>query len=166
MAEITQRSAQGSRARIRSKKRSTHIDMTPMVDLAFLLLTFFILTTTFSKLNFLDIIMPEKTGEQTPVSAKRVLTLILDEGDKLYWQTGSESKPQSLRFAHDPVNRLLTSKNTTIEKMLVVVKPTDRIRYKNLVDIMDAISIAKIERYCIVDATPEDEALIKASKRN
>src|SRR5579859_4966150 len=163
MAETTQLSAKGPPMRIRSKKLSTHIDMTPMVDLAFLLLTFFILTSTLSKLNYLEIVMPEKTGGQSPISAKHVLTLILDKGDKLYWQAGSEPKLESLTFAHKPVNQLLTSKNAAIEKMLVVVKATDKVRYKNLVDIVDELSIAKIDRYCIVDITPGDEVLLKAS---
>ena len=63
MAEISQSSGSSSRVRIRSKKLSTHIDMTPMVDLAFLLLTFFILTTTLNKLKVMEIGMPEKTKE-------------------------------------------------------------------------------------------------------
>jgi biopolymer transport protein ExbD len=162
-SEIIQPSAKGSRRRIRSKKHSTHIDMTPMVDLAFLLLTFFILTTTLSKLNYLDVVMPERTGEQAPISAKRVLTLILDEGDKLYWQAGDTAKLESMRIAHEAVNKLLTTKKASIEKMLVLVKATDKARYRNLVNIVDEMTIAKIDRYCIGDITPEDEAMIKAS---
>ncbi len=66
MAEINQPAGNSSRARIRSKKLSTRIDMTPMVDLAFLLLTFFILTTTLNKLKVMDIVMPEKSNDSTP----------------------------------------------------------------------------------------------------
>ncbi|MGC4023509.1 MAG: biopolymer transporter ExbD [Cyclobacteriaceae bacterium] len=64
MAEINQPQSSGVRTRIRSKKLSTKIDMTPMVDLAFLLLTFFILTTTLNKLKVMEIPIPENTGRE------------------------------------------------------------------------------------------------------
>ena len=150
--------------RIRSKKLSTHIDMTPMVDLAFLLLTFFILTTTLNKLKVMEIGMPEKTDETTPINEKHVLTLLLDGSDKVYWRQGiSIPKLESVKFSHDPITQLLTTKNTEIDKMLVLVKATDKSKYKNLVDIVDELAVAKIERYCIVDVTKEDEELIRAN---
>src|SRR5882757_7813537 len=112
MAEITQSSGSNSRAHIRSKKLSTHIDMTPMVDLAFLLLTFFILTTTLNKLKVMEIVMPEKTVETMPVPEKCVLNLLLDGGDEVYWRQGiSIPKLESVKFSHHPINKLLTTKN-------------------------------------------------------
>jgi len=161
MAEIVQSAGNSSRMRIRSKKLSTRIDMTPMVDLAFLLLTFFILTTTLNKLKVMEIAMPEKTPETRPVPEKRVLTLLLDGDDKIYWRQGvSVPKLESVKFSQ--IRRLLISKNKEIDKMLILVKATDKSKYKNLVDMVDEFAIAGIDRYCIVDVTPEDEELIKA----
>src|SRR5882672_2738835 len=146
MAEINQSSGSSSRVRIRSKKLSTHIDMTPMVDLAFLLLTFFILTTILNKLKVMELTMPEKTNETTPVSERRVLTLLLDGSDKVYWRQGiSIPKLESVQFSHDQINKLLTAKNAEIDKMVVLVKASDKSKYKNLVDIVDEFAIAKIE---------------------
>ncbi len=167
MAEISQSGGMASsRTRVRSKKLSTRIDMTPMVDLAFLLLTFFILTTTLNKLNVMQIAMPDKPDITNPppeVNGKQVLTLILDAGDKIYWrrETGN-AKFESMSMSHDLINKLLLTKKTEIEKMLVIVKPTNRSKYKNLVNIVDEMTIAKVERYCIVDVTAEDEQLILA----
>jgi len=108
--------------------------------------------------------MPEKTIKTTPVPEKRVLTLLLDGGDKVYWRQGINiPKLESVKFSHDQINKLLTSKNKEIDKMLVLVKATDKSRYKNLVDIVDELGVAKIERYCIVDVTPDDEELIRAN---
>ena len=88
MAEITQ----GERSRypggnIRAKKRSAKIDMTPMVDLAFLLLTFFILTTTFKDKMILQVDMPNKEEKSSgpKIDDDKVLNLVLAENNKVYW---------------------------------------------------------------------------------
>ena len=92
MAEISQSGGGGSKdGKVRSKKSSTKIDMTPMVDLAFLLLTFFMLTTTFNKPQTMEITMPEKVqkdDKQPMVNEKKVLTVVLGEIDKVYWYVG------------------------------------------------------------------------------
>jgi biopolymer transport protein ExbD len=165
MAEINQSQGMSTRTHIRSKKMSTRIDMTPMVDLAFLLLTFFILTTTLNKHKVMEIAMPEKTNDSIPVPEKRVLTLLLDAGDRVYWRQGiTTQRLEPVTFSNEGIRKLLTSKNKEIEKMLVLVKATDKSRYKNLVDVVDELAIAKINRYCIVDITKEDEELIKANR--
>jgi biopolymer transport protein ExbD len=77
----------------RAKKQSTHVDMTPMVDLAFLLLTFFVLTSTFSKPKVLRMIFPEKLDEtvkdQRAPEVKDGITLLLTANDKIYYYRGS-----------------------------------------------------------------------------
>src|SRR5688572_18565705 len=77
--------------KVRVKKSSTRIDMTPMVDLAFLLLTFFVMTTTLNKPQAMQINMPDKPkpeDEQPEVNEKNVLTLIMGDNDKIYWYIG------------------------------------------------------------------------------
>lgn len=166
MAEINQPQAAHKSARIRSKKLSTRIDMTPMVDLAFLLLTFFILTTTLNKLNVIEIPVPEKpTGPPPPVPARRVLTFILDGDNKIYWRHGLEDHLESIAFNHESINKLLMTKNAEIDRMIVLIKATNRSRYQNFVDIVDEITSADISNYCIVDIEPEDEILIQKNSR-
>lgn len=167
MAEISQPQSGGKATRIRSKKHSTRIDMTPMVDLAFLLLTFFILTTTLNKLTVMEIAVPEKPNGAPlpPITANRVLSFILDGDDKLYWRHGISDPLESIHYSHEALSKLLTAKNAAINKMLIMIKATDRSKYKNLVDIIDEINDAKIVHYCIVDITREDEDLIKDALR-
>src|SRR6185369_6616359 len=101
MAEISQPQLGGKATRIRSKKLSTRIDMTPMVDLAFLLLTFFILTTTLNKLTVMEIAVPEKSPDPPPeVPAKQVVTFILDGNDKIYWRHGITEPLHSIAYSH------------------------------------------------------------------
>lgn len=79
----------GKHEKKRAKKSSTHIDMTPMVDLAFLLLTFFVLTSTFSKPKTMEINYPAKPKtEEERIKVKNALTFILTEKDAIYYYYG------------------------------------------------------------------------------
>src|SRR5512145_2550550 len=93
MAEIIQNEGGKQKGKKRSKRHSTHIDMTPMVDLACLLLTFFMLTTAFAKAKVMEIVLPEKTKDEKPekqpeVDSSRALNIILVGNDKVLWYNG------------------------------------------------------------------------------
>ncbi|HEY0744216.1 MAG TPA: biopolymer transporter ExbD, partial [Chryseosolibacter sp.] len=111
MAEITQGSSNASHGKARTTKRSTRIDMTPMVDLAFLLLTFFILTATFNDPRVLDLPMPDPNGPHAPVSDKNVMSLVLAENDKLYWWEGVEGKVEETNYSRNGLRKLLIERN-------------------------------------------------------
>ena len=104
----------GKHSKVRAKKNSTHIDMTPMVDLAFLLLTFFMLTTTFGKPKSMEINMPVKDPANPPSLVNNALTLLLTDKDKVYWYFG-ELKPETqltpTNFSTDGIRKLLLDKN-------------------------------------------------------
>lgn len=166
MSEVAQQGGGGKGdGKVRSKKSSTRIDMTPMVDLAFLLLTFFMLTTTFNKPQTMEIIMPEKPKEeedQPLVNEKKVLTLLLDKEDKIYWYIGiTDPTVEVTNFSKDGIRKVLLERNAAIKDMMVLIKPSDESRYKNTVDILDEMNITNIKRYAIVDITTVDEGLIK-----
>ncbi len=167
MAEISQGGGGKKDGKVRSKKTSTKIDMTPMVDLAFLLLTFFVMTTTLNKPKTMEITMPEELKpEDVPpvVQEKKVLTLILGEDDKVYWYIGiTDPKIEVTNFSSTGVRKVLLQKNKDIDKMVVLIKPSDESRYKNMVDILDEINITDIKRFAMVDITPVDKELIKES---
>jgi biopolymer transport protein ExbD len=163
MAELTKLSTNHSKlSKIRSRKRSTRIDMTPMVDLAFLLLTFFVMTTTFNAKFVVAMQMPEKTTDRpTPIPEKRALTLILDRGNKIYWYQGlTDTKVEETTFSKDGIRKVLLEKKQEIKNMFVVIKATDHSKYQNMVDILDELLINDIVNYAIVDMTPTDQELI------
>src|SRR4051812_38873008 len=95
MADISTDAGGGRRGGKRRKRgnASTKIDMTPMVDLAFLLITFFMLTTTFSKPQAMDVNMPDKTDDDKKMEIKesRTMTVILGEANKIYWYMGFQN---------------------------------------------------------------------------
>jgi biopolymer transport protein ExbD len=165
MAAVAQPTENNRQRKIRSKKMSTRIDMTPMVDLAFLLLTFFMLTTTFNRLTTMAITMPEKmVADPPPINAEHALTLVLGDKNKVYWYMGVTKAPLAVTdFSYSGVRKLLMEKKSEIEKLYVFVKPSDQSRYQNMVDILDEIEITAIDRYSLVEITPEDTRLIKDS---
>jgi biopolymer transport protein ExbD len=166
MAEISSQGG-GKNGKVRSKKTSTRIDMTPMVDLAFLLLTFFVMTTTLNKPQTMEITMPEKPkqeDQQPMVNEKRVLTLVLGENDKIYWYLGiTDPKVNVTNFSNDGVRKILLRENGQIKDMVVLIKPADESKYKNVVDILDEMNISNIARYALMDITAVDKELITES---
>lgn len=160
MAEISQGSSDRNYGRVRSKKISTKIDMTPMVDLAFLLLTFFILTTSFVKSTTLELQMPDASGPQSPMSARNILNLVLAENGKVYWWNGLDGKVQTTNYSNKGIRDLLLTQRRLNPKIMVLIKPTDDSKYENIVDVLDEMEITNITRYTIMDFTNEDKEAI------
>ncbi len=130
MAEIIQNEGGGKKkGKRRAKKHSTHIDMTPMVDLFCLLLTFFMLTTAFSKPKMMEIALPEpqKEGDPAPpeIPSKRALTIILDGEDRVFWYAGNANplKPPlptvyMTDFSKDGIRKVLLNRNMELFKQI------------------------------------------------
>lgn len=106
----------GKHKKVRAKKQSTHIDMTPMVDLAFLLLTFFMLTTTFGKPKTMEINMPVKPpNPENQQLVNNAVTILLSGENKIYWYFG-ELKPETqltaTDYSNDGLRKLFLDKNS------------------------------------------------------
>lgn len=168
MAELdTSGGGKKSKKKHGSKKMSTRIDLTPMVDLGFLLVTFFMLTTTFSKPQTMEINMPvkDKTVEDEggqDVKASKAMTIILGKDNKVHYYFGIQD-PEVLTTGYDDqgIRKILIEKNREIRDMVCVIKPTDECNYKNFVDILDEMNIVGIKRFAVVDMTDLDRDLIK-----
>ena len=123
MAEIIQEEKGKKGGKRRPKKHSTRIDMTPMVDLMCLLITFFMLTTAFSKPKVMIITMPEKDKKDEPkvqpkIPAWRTLNVLITENDLVYYYVGNaDPKKQPLPaltktdFSKDGIRKVLLDKN-------------------------------------------------------
>jgi biopolymer transport protein ExbD len=171
MAELDTSSGGGKKGKVRSKKASTRVDLTAMVDLAFLLITFFILTTTLAKPKAMDVIMPdkdEKQEEQMDMAASRSMTLLLGANDKLEWFVGEpgKSQPETTNYGKNGLRKALAEKGKEIQAstgkyMFVLIKPSDKSNYKNLVDALDEMKITNVQSYAIVDILPAELELLK-----
>jgi len=158
--------------KVRSKKASTRIDLTAMVDLAFLLITFFILTTTLLKPKAMDLAMPDKDEQkdQLPVPASRTMTILLGSNDKVEWYMGEPGKsaPTVDNFGKNGLRKALNENYKKVKEasggkeMIVLVKPSDKSNYGNMVAALDELNIANIQIHAIVDITqPEIDELKK-----
>lgn len=152
----------------KGKKMSTHIDMTPMVDLAFLLLTFFMLSTSFSRPQTMEIVMPDKPKDQKdqPELAKEnAMTILLGENDRILYYMGLSSSPQleESDYSADGIRKVLFQKKNNPD-MMVLIKPSEKSTYKNVVDIFDEMNITGMKKYAIIDITPEEIKMLEEKK--
>lgn len=167
MSEVSQSGGGGHKkgsGKVRVKKQSTKIDMTPMVDLAFLLLTFFILTSTFNKPKTMEVTMPDKVNnpeEQTKINENDILNLVLAEDDKIYWWIGLTPPAEVTNYSKDGVRKVLLQHSKANPKLMILIKPKDESRYNNMVDILDEMDITQQKRFAIVDYTPDDKTIIE-----
>jgi biopolymer transport protein ExbD len=157
----------------RAKKASTKVDMTPMVDLGFLLITFFMLTTTFNKPKAMDLVMPDKDKDATeedlpPVKCSSAITILLGKNHKVFWYECPEVEgdaPQLIEtdFSPNGIRKVLVRKGKEVgkEKFVAVIKPLETSKYVDMVDILDEMKISDTKRYAIVDIAPDEKEMVK-----
>lgn len=163
MAEVITREKSGGK----QNKKPIKIDMTPMVDLNFLLLMFFMFTSSFTKPNVMDLGLPAKDPNPIPINDKVIdqlnqITFIIGENNRIFYHQSNEKDLTEAGLKETDYNGLNVSKiiSNAYEKapkkenFTIIVKPTDDANYKNFVDMMDNISISKKERYGISDIKP------------
>jgi biopolymer transport protein ExbD len=177
MAEIQSagpgRNGKGQRA----KKLSTRIDLTPMVDLGFLLIAFFMVTTTLAKPRSMEINMPFKPAapdNPTEVPESTALTILPGKGHQLFYYEGFEGKePGSMKIASfsgiHSIRSVISEKKARINKLkasgdikpefqlTVLIKPDTSSTYGDLVALLDEMGINDVQTYAIVDISASEQ---------
>lgn len=174
MAELDTSGGGGKKGgKVRSKKASTRVDLTAMVDLMFLLITFFMLTTTLAKPQAMDLAMPdkdEKNEDQFDVADTRTMTILLGDKDRLEWYLGLVDKPITAptvdNYGKNGIRKAILEKAAEVKKstgkgLMVLIKASDKANYRNLVDILDEMKITNTESYAIVDISEPEIELLK-----
>ena len=173
MAEVQVQEKGGKGGKVRSKKQSTRVDMTPMVDLGFLLITFFMFTTTFSKPNVMDLGLPAKPKDEkqkpppTEIKLSNSISILLGKNNRVFWhqQDATSLNDQTLmettldREGIRKVIQQAKSRAADQTKFTVIIKPTDDAIYKNFVDILDEMAITKSEQYGVTDVKAWEKAI-------
>ncbi len=135
----------GKKQGLRRPKRrvSIRIDMTPMVDIAFLLLIFYMVTTVFARPLRMEITLPPKPEEGTEppaikIAESKLLQIFVDKNDSLYFQTGEGMKqPEKIKF--DALSKMIDEKNRNITGFTMVLKMDQEASYLMMVNLIDEI---------------------------
>lgn len=182
MAELNTGGDSGKKGgKVRSKKLSSSVDLTAMVDLAFLLITFFMLTTSLSKPQSMDLGMPdkdEKVDESFKVDENRTMTLLLGGNNQLEYYMGIMNTPMApakIAYGRDGLRKELIKRKAEVlqystgrgkpdQGLIVIIKPSKKSNYRNLVDVLDEMAIADVPTYAIVDISPEEVTVLEGEK--
>jgi len=129
MSEINTEGKGGGKGK--SKKMSTRVDFTPMVDLGFLLITFFMLATTLIKPQTMEISMPSRDKvteeQQTKVKASKAITIILGKEDKVFYYFGTrenniDPNVDSTNYSNDGIRKVLLERNAEVMSKIAGLK--------------------------------------------
>ena len=144
----------------KGKRVGIRMDMTPMVDVAFLLLTFFMLATVFSRPQAMEINLPE-SDEPVEIAESNVLTLRGAQDGNIYWNIGTE--PAEV-IPYSGLNALLTERNRANPQLITLIKVDRSGTYTNVVDMLDEIKLAGLTKYSIAPFTAQDSTQVLQSR--
>lgn len=170
MAEMETKQSKKNKAGMRLVKKNTRVDLTPMVDLGFLLITFFVFTTTMAKPKAMGIVYPKESNQPSPLCESCVLTVIPAANNKLYYYEGMLQNSNGLSetsFNAEGLRQLLLTKKEAVksirgnaDELSLIIRPADESTYKNFVDVLDEINITGVKRYFIDDITAPEKQLL------
>jgi biopolymer transport protein ExbD len=160
----------------RRNSHATRIDFTPMVDLGFILITFFIYTTTISKAGSLEIQMPsaEETQGVTVYDERSTITLMPVMGHNVvYYEGALQGRGQMKMQPVASINSLLRQMKKRVaelpltlsaqaHKLHVIIKPNDDCKYEDVVHLLDDMNLVDVPYYAMVDITPEERTIVQS----
>jgi len=169
MAEIqSNNTAKKQRGFSKSKKLSTRVDLTPMVDLGFLLITFFIFTTSLTRPTVMKLAMPDDTStvDGMETSEAKTLTLLVGPNNRLFYYAGKFKEPLHEIDFKQLRNVIIDKKQQVFNKfgtsdLVVLIKVTDEANFKNIVDSLDEMIINGVPTYMLLEPEAEELEAIK-----
>jgi len=155
----------------RINKKSTRVDLTPMVDLGFLLLTFFVFTTALSLPTTMQLDMPKGEIRDDNICASCVITVLLDKGNIIQYYEGDLTNHPPVKetnFSPDGIRKIIMEKRRSVkairgnaDEITLIIKPSDVSSFQNFVDMMDEVAISNVKRYYMDELSAEDKKLLK-----
>jgi biopolymer transport protein ExbD len=141
------------------RRLSVRIDMTPMVDVVMLLITFFMLTTVFARPQTMEINMPPD-DTAVEVAESNLLTLRVSKTEQVFWNLGVEP-PQPVESGK--LRPLLVAKLAANPNLITLVKVDRESSYRSMVDIMDELNLANITRFSLAPYKDFDRQLVQSA---
>lgn len=165
--------------KVRGKKMSTRVDLTAMVDMAFLLLTFFMLATTMNKPKTMEVNKPAKEDdikkeEEPPIKMSKTATIMLGDNDKVYCYVSpdeidpnTELELDSLDYSAGGLRKFVQRRQNEVQAqwgnrddLFVMIKPLPGSTVKNIVDVLDEMTINDVKRYAILEPNDPIDSLV------
>ena len=168
----------------KGKKLSTRVDLTPMVDLGFLLITFFIFTTTMSQPTAMKLYLPDnkvRPEDQNKAKESGVLTIMMGADNHIYYYEGQlkvDATNNNFKSAsyngENSIREVIMNKKADVRSratdpsnpekdLVIVIKPSAECTYKNVIDILDEMAINVVKKYALVDITADEAKLVSLS---
>jgi biopolymer transport protein ExbD len=166
--------------KVRSRKLNSRVDLTAMVSVSFLLIIFFMVTIELAKPKGMELDLPDNDPVCGPIGCidkNRLYTILLDDNNKIITYSGlleySAETPKEINYSQEGIRKELITKKASILEYstnigkprngpIVIIKPSQKSNFKNLVDILDEMKIAKIDTYAIVDEYTSEESKLLA----
>jgi len=173
--DIAAGKSRNKKSMYKQKKQSTKVDLTPMVDLGFLLITFFMVTTAWTKPHATNLNMPAK-GDPTLIGDSAVISVLAGKENKIFYYNGAMDgalKMGSFGITNystqNGIGEIIRQKQLLMDKihkggrkeLMVLIKISDEADYKNVVGLLDEMLINNVSRYALVDITSEENKLLK-----
>lgn len=165
---------EGRRAGVRRiQKHNLKTDMTPMVDLGFLLITFFVITAEMSKPVAMNLYMPDE-GRPMPVANSKGLTLLLGAGNTIFYYAGEKEEALKSKqvfktgFTEKEIGTVINEKQKQLDNnkpgsrddLVVLIKAGKEASYKNVVDALDEMTIHGVKRYALLNQDTDESSYI------
>lgn len=158
MAEIENKKPGNKNKKIVFVKKNTRIDLTPMVDLGFLLITFFVFTTTLSTPSVMNMNMPyDKVPPRDAICESCALTIFLKKDNVIKYYEGMPGANVVLKetfFGDKGIRDIILQKRKTVQKItgtsddfVMIIKPSDESTFQNFVDVLDEVTINDVKHY-------------------
>ncbi len=150
------RKKQGGRRR-HARRGGVRIDMTPMVDVAFLLLIFFMVTTVFRRPQALELTLPAEKAE-IEVPENNVLQIRVTDAGKIFWNIGI-ADPQLIDVGR--LHEVVATHRGANPALAALIKIDRKAPYHWMVDILDEVALGNLERYSLAPFTEDDLAALE-----
>jgi biopolymer transport protein ExbD len=157
--EVVESQSHAKGKKKKKKRAGVRIDMTPMVDVAMLLLTFFMLTTVFNKPQTMELNLPPEKDVKVEVPASKLLTVRVEPNMAIYWSMGNE--PTVLKkIPFKELRPLLVERLRSIPDLITLVQINRDAKYNDMVDVMDELNLANITKFSFAPMSDADKKLI------
>lgn len=159
-------------------RHSLKVDMTPMTDLGFLLIAFFIMTAELSKPSTLNLFMPKDQGPPSALPNSRAMTVLLSGNNNMYYYTGSWEKAIAGNAilpadyaGKQGLRNIITAKQlqlyrlhgkTAADELMLLIKADEKASYKSLVDVLDEVVITGLKKYAVIKLSPVEALWLMA----